>query len=231
MVAPVETGSAPARTPDLLDRLAVSANSMFVGPLGGLANGFDRYAVSGWASGLADGHESLPQVVVFLNFGGCGWVVDRCKFMRFAKGLLLVVVMGGSALQAGQFLNLDFESPHLPIRPVEGFEGLPSDAFPSWEVRVSNLNFGRVFLNVAPLAGARVALFGPLEVQPNPKHDLYSARLFAGFMNDNELHAVSVSQAGLIPSNARSLRLEARIIGEYHVTLDGTAVSMALSST
>ncbi len=143
---------------------------------------------------------------------------------------LLLLVVSSPRIHAGQFVNLDFESPNLPIHEVGFLEGLAIDALPGWRPLIGSVESSSVLLNTTTISSASFSLFGPLTKQANPNHNLYSLRLYSGDAI-NRKSSVSISQSGLISEASKSLRLEARIFGEYHVTLDGTPISMSLSAT
>ena len=137
--------------------------------------------------------------------------------------VLILLVVSCPRIYAGQFVNLDFESPRLPLNDLAA---LSVDALPGWAVNAGVLGNNRVFVNSSPLSGAAISFYGPLTDQPNSNHDLYSARLYSGYILGVGV-GVSIWQSGNVPESAKSLRLEARSFQGYQVTLDGTPIAMS----
>ncbi len=146
--------------------------------------------------------------------------------MTYNKLVCAGWILAAIQLHGGQFMNLDFESPRLPLPDLVARS---VDAVPDWNVDAGVLGPDRVFVNGPPLAGAAISFFGPLSPVPNPQQNLYSVSLYSGNAG-NTFTGVSISQAALVPESSKSLCLEARIFGGYSVTLDGAPIYMYLVS-
>ena len=135
-------------------------------------------------------------------------------------------------LHAGEFINLGFESPNLPI------QGSPAAAlFPGWSLQLGD---GTPPLHVSLGAGS-IPISAPQAILngtgPNGiAQDLYGAWLISGLVEETPVlryEGISISQTGRIPDGTKMLVLRADVLQPsiFSVTLNDFPISMSLSAT
>jgi hypothetical protein len=150
----------------------------------------------------------------------------------FVQTLCMCTGCALAAYGQGTFQNLDFESANVSGYP-RGSDSVPvSAAFPGWNVFYSSPSgtnaATRVSYDAISLGGALASIndsgtgfgFAPLEGS-------YSAFLFGGGNPANV--STTLSQTGLVPSNAQSLQMEVGTYGGpslFTVSLGGQYINM-----
>lgn len=126
-----------------------------------------------------------------------------------------------ASVAAGEFTNLDFEQAHRPIAFLDAPANhhiAPSVAFPGWTVQLGGLDVAQCPYNTVTLGSGSVDLFGSLPPITGFGHVLegnFSAGLQAGING-----TATLSQTGLIPSDAKSLLFDGA--GDhFQVSLNG----------
>jgi hypothetical protein len=126
---------------------------------------------------------------------------------------------------AGAFTNLDFERVHRPITFIDGPIGhqvAAAAAFPGWTVQLGGLDVELCLYNNVTLGSGSVDLFGSLPPATGIGKVLegnFSAGLQAGIKG-----TATLSQTGLIPSDAKSLLFDGA--GDhFQVSLNGQIAS------
>lgn len=134
---------------------------------------------------------------------------------------ILLTLAPGEVYGQGTFRNLNFESANVSgyapgtVVPI-------SDALPGWTADFSP-SFGQVWCDAESLGGAMISvcdsralgLYGVGPLQGN-----FSAFLFGG-----EFGPASITQTGLVPADAKSLRM-AVAATLFNVSLGGVAIPM-----
>ena len=138
-------------------------------------------------------------------------------------------------VHAQSFMNLDFESATIvsdPSSPYYPYAVYTSNAIPGWAVTGNFLGPDEIFYNDLSLGSPSVALLGtggPIA----PLDGAFSIDLYGGAGPST---AVSISQMGLVPSNAASIRFVAQppnplLGGPLLVSLGGQNISFSPIST
>jgi hypothetical protein len=138
-----------------------------------------------------------------------------------------------SAPGQGTFQNLDFELANVPVVPSNQFGGFVStgDGMPGWNVFLGTSQQTQVLHNNLSFGSAAVAILGP-DFLNYIVEGAYTAALTGGRdpAQPSSPMDASVSQVGVVPSQARSLWLEAGTAGppggNFVVSLAGTQIAM-----
>ena len=143
--------------------------------------------------------------------------------MNYSRGIWLVALSFVLLQRAcGQgFFNLDFESTTLAAGGAPSTVSA-SSAFPGWTVFFGTTTQSSVLYNNATLEDSSVTLLAGGNNSPMPVYDgSFSAMLFAGASGDP-----SLTQTGLVPSDAESLRFYIYFGGatSFSVSLNGQAI-------
>jgi hypothetical protein len=125
---------------------------------------------------------------------------------------LLLLAAGFSTRGQGTFLNLDFESPHTPLVPVEPISGSVAitTALPGWSGYLGGVQQQLVQFNNFALGSPAILLQGLASPYSSPLGGSYSVLLQAGtdpINRPGERIPATTAQTGIVPSDARSLRL------------------------
>lgn len=123
----------------------------------------------------------------------------------------------------GTFMNLDFESPILPLVRDEYFRVPAARAIPYWKVYINAAEVDWVVYNTTTLSAPAVSFYGPGSPDQSAHSGVYSVRLAAGLFPTDPTHVVNtaIGQTGQVPEDAKSL-----IFHSYNF-FDGVQVSFA----
>lgn len=144
--------------------------------------------------------------------------------------LTALVQLTGTAAHAAPFQNLDFESPVLPLVPINPPEPyvLFSSAFPGWQGFVGTNVEALAKYNNVGLATAGISIF-----DQNPIEGNYTAFLQAGsyLAHLEQILPATLSQTGDVPAEASLIQLKAWAAGVvgpplWSVTLAGQPITM-----
>jgi len=149
------------------------------------------------------------------------------------KGLVysLVLYLSCTSGLLGQtFQNLDFEDADLaPVPPDQsgGFVSI-TDAIPFWTGYLGTNPVTQVLLNDFTLGDASIDILGPDWPYGGIIQSQYTLVLQSGANNGNESDIVdaSLAQVGLVPTDARSILLEAAGTS-FTVSFAGQAISLS----
>ncbi|MSU57614.1 MAG: PEP-CTERM sorting domain-containing protein [Pedosphaera sp.] len=151
-------------------------------------------------------------------------------------GSAIGAVVSFSALAQGNFQNLDFESPLLPLVHVGSgsFDFVAvSNAVPGWDVFLGTNQRNSVLYNNWFLGNATVGLLGPDWTNSNPIRlaGSYSMNLQAGLDSNFQPTSASIAQSRLVPPSAMSVQMSVREFiniggGQFAVTLGGQNIPM-----
>ncbi|MSU57613.1 MAG: hypothetical protein EXS35_05445 [Pedosphaera sp.] len=164
-------------------------------------------------------------------------IVSR-RFQILPVGFLLQ--LAGLSYGQGNFQNLDFESPLLPLVHLGGnFDFVAaSNAVPSWDVYLGTNQQNSVLYNNWFLGTSVVGLLGPDWTNSFPARiaGSYTVTLQAGVFPGvgQTIVSASIAQSHLVPVSALSLQLRMQPFsaGQLAVSLDGQEIPMfALSVT
>jgi hypothetical protein len=150
----------------------------------------------------------------------------RKQLLLYVKTLFIV-----SCAQAQGFINLDFESANLPpILPGEFGGMVPiTSALPGWTGYLGTNRVSGVLQNSFTLGNASIDIFGPYWPSAGIIDGKYSLVLQAGANPFSGIPGDSVraylSQTGLIPGFAQSIRLKASGF-TFSVSLAGHDLSL-----
>jgi hypothetical protein len=148
----------------------------------------------------------------------------------FAAISLAVV---GPACAQGTFQNLDFESPILPLNPVNNQVPI-GNALPGWTGYGGGIQVGPstpILYNAFSFGAAEISLQGPGSPVVPILQGSYTAFLIGS--TAGEPTSVGLGQTGQIPGNAESIEFLANSFGSFQVSFAGhpiTLVPLATSS-
>jgi hypothetical protein len=159
--------------------------------------------------------------------------------VKNAKTILFIVLL--ALVQNGEaqgFVNLDFEDAIIvadPSSPYYPNAVYASDAIPGWAVTGNFLGPNEIVYNALSLGAPSVALLGVnSQYIPLPLDGAFSIDLYGGAGPSTN---VSISQMGLVPANAASIRFSAQGVnppsagGPLLVSLGGQSISFSAIST
>lgn len=124
-------------------------------------------------------------------------------------GCMLFVFGKHNAMSQGSFGNLDFESPNLPLTPVN-FQVPISDALPGWVGYIGGNPWGLVVYNTVSLGDAAITLQGPGSTRPILQGS-YTVFLQPQFPSGSPVP--SIAQTGTVPASAQSIRFYSSYVG------------------
>lgn len=123
----------------------------------------------------------------------------------------------------GTFVNLDFESPILPLIP-DIFGNVPlEDALPGWTGYVGGYQTASVRYNNISLGTAEISFHGPGS-RESPYHGQFCVFLQGGYGPFGGIVPSSIAQVGEIPTPARSLLFYANNLSLLQVTFAGESL-------
>lgn len=125
---------------------------------------------------------------------------------NFSKKIILTLILGsyGSVASPQGFINLDFESPILPLIPVN-FMVPTANAIPGWSVFYSSTGTNQatqIVYNTVNLGAAGVSLQGPGSLEPVLQGQ-YTVLLQPSYPGGSNVP--SIAQTGTIPNSVQSL--------------------------
>lgn len=140
---------------------------------------------------------------------------------------ILIVVLGLPVMSQGQgdFVNLDFEHPLLPL---SGLEVPISSALPGWQGYFGSTEQGSVCYNTRALDAAAISLHTIGSDSFQPIRGSYSVFLQGSSMfSPPPIYSASLAQTGQIPSDAQAIRFAAgQGSGGYIVTFAGQGLPL-----
>ena len=148
----------------------------------------------------------------------------KISMIRITAVSILVFVCRLNGHSQGTFVNLDFESPVLPLIG-DGFSQVPiTNALPGWTGYINGNAVDRVLYNNISLGGSSVSLLDSLSPFPAlvPIQGNYSVYLAAG---------AGIGQTGQIPNGAASLVFLSKPFSAFNVSFGGQLISMLQSGT
>jgi hypothetical protein len=144
-------------------------------------------------------------------------------------GCLILQLVAATAKGQGTFHNLDFEAANLSPSPPYGAGVSSLDALPGWTAYLGTNQLTQVIQNNLTLGAASIDILGPNYVIGNIIEGQYTVVLQQG-VNPDPLGSgylgASITQVGVVPANARSLRLKASVQSAFSVSLVGHGLSM-----
>lgn len=142
--------------------------------------------------------------------------------MRFQDyfPLVLVVCQTSGVRAQGTFRNLDFELSQIPQTQPSGLVSA-SLALPSWTVYYGPTQQTQVLWEALTAGSTAVTLVGTRGIVTSIDGG-YSAELFGGGPD------ASISQVGVVPSNARSVIFKAQVGGLGQVSISVAGVTLPL---
>ena len=183
----------------------------------------ERVAADGSSSQIREsGHRSPP-------------VRMPQRFMKLPRTIWSVVfsLVLISRASAQSFLNLDFESATLvPVGTTSQYVQF-APAFPGWTASiVSPFNTNALYDNAyLDSAGISIIDSKAQSLAGAVIDGVYTALLQSGLgytTNGAIVSDTTLSQTGLVPSDAKSLQFKAAASGKFAVTLGGQALSLAI---
>jgi hypothetical protein len=143
----------------------------------------------------------------------------------------IVIACAGPCVNAQGFLNLDFESANIPGSIPPGGWLIPfNDALPFWTGYFASSSGGYPSSEAAydgiSLGSQEFSIVdSSVGVPFYPLQGKYSAFLFGG--GDITYYSATISQTGLVPSVAKTLFFDGRVIGApFTVTLGGQTLDV-----
>jgi len=136
---------------------------------------------------------------------------------------LLLLSTNQSSFSQPFFINLDFESPVLPLVPDIIFQVSASDAMPGWTGYIGGNQVNRVVYNTVSLGAAAISL----QTQGGfitPYQGNFSVVLQPTF-HDGAVTA-AIAQTGQIPQDARSITFLTGPATFLQVTFGGQSISL-----
>jgi hypothetical protein len=154
----------------------------------------------------------------------CAMRIDPMNTTKLITWLSVVLLATLSAQAQGTFQNLDFQDANLSPIPAGGFGGFVpiTSALPGWTGYLGSTEVTQVLQDNYTLGVASIDILGPSWAA---LIDLYTVVLQPGFGNAENVSA-SISQTGLVPSDALSLQFKADIFSAFSVSLGGEILSL-----
>ncbi len=147
------------------------------------------------------------------------------KNKRLNLGIFLTIsgLSTQIVISQGSFGNLNFESPNLPLNPVN-FQVPITNATPGWRGYIGGGQVNEILLNTINIDAAGISLHSsasPLQ----PLQGNYSVFL-QGSSSFAPTASATLAQTGQVPLNAASLRLFLAPDSSLQVTFGGQAVQL-----
>ncbi len=134
-----------------------------------------------------------------------------------AHSLGLALLAALATAQAGEFMNLGFDSPAFPAdMPSGAVRLLPEQALPGWQIDVGAYSDKSVFYRDIRIGSPGATLLENIDPHPQSK---FSVKLESGGYDAH------LSQNGDIPLDARSLEFKANVT-HFSVSLGGQDLSL-----
>ena len=128
-------------------------------------------------------------------------------------GCLALLLSAAGALAQGTFQNLGFEAANLPPIPAGQYGGFVSslDGIPGWTGFLGTNQVTQVLHNAVTLGNASIDILGPYWSFGGIIEGQYTVVIQPGLdpFGSGQWVSASISQVGLVPADARSIRLKA----------------------
>ena len=148
-------------------------------------------------------------------------------------GLLLLAALGLVPMcicAQGTFANLDFEAANLPSWPAGQSGGsVPIAAgLPGWAGYLDTNSVAQVMHNDSAVSSVNISILGPFYSPGSVLEGSFTVLLQAGIIDpfgNERLAPASISQTGLVPSDAQALLFRTDLSArDFRVTLGGSLV-------
>jgi hypothetical protein len=136
----------------------------------------------------------------------------------------------------GAFQNLDFEAANLSPIPSGQYGGFVSslDGIPGWTGFIGTNQLTQVVHNAVSTGNASIDILGPYWSFGGIIEGQYTVDIQPGrdpFVVNGQNVSASISQVGLVPANAQSLRFTASPLDGFAVSLEGQTLSLVTIGT
>ena len=158
--------------------------------------------------------------------------------LRYVIWIGLSLIAFSRDTSGQNFINLNFEQAKIvrdTSSPYYPYAVYVSDAIPGWTISNNFMGTNEIFYNDLSLGAPSVALFGTnSEYSPPPLDGKFSIGLYGGAPENYPPLGVSISQTGLIPTDAESILFIAQgsfATGPLLLSLGGQNISFTAIST
>ena len=149
------------------------------------------------------------------------------SFHLIAAALFVSIIAGRGQ---GTFVNMDFESPVLPlIAPLGTFRVAITNALPHWAAYIDDVPQDRVVFNTIALDNAAISLHDSRSIYGPAPQGNYSVYLQPSSPFASQQASAALAQTGMVPQDARSLLLYAKPSTFPFLTLQVTFAGQTIS--